>query len=616
VFALSADGTAAAGGNPADSYTPTNFQALQNGDTDIGSTAAVFLPAPPNSAVRHLAAQSGKDAKLRLLNLDNMSGQGGPGRTGGELSIINVPQGNQVLTMPAAWVNPADNRTWMFVANDTALAGMQLNIDGSGTPSLSTPWQSVTPGTSPIIANGVLYYATKAGQVRALDPTSGNILWRGSIGAIHWASPIVANGILYIADGGTSATGRLTAFSIGGVAPSVTPATTIQFSSANNSVNEGCATATLTVNRSGDLTGTTAVDFLTSDAQAQQRTDYTLASGTLTFAPGESSKTLQILITRDAYVEGNETLNVTLSNPTGCAVTGNPNTTSVTIIDDPTIPTGSQPIDDSATFVCQHYHDFLAREPDTAGATFWTGQIAQCGNDQSCIRTERDVVSNAFCFESEFQQTAAYVYRIYRAFFGNNQPFPNPNPDPQYPGEEKKVPGYLPFMKDRARVIGGAQLAQLQLGLANAAVQRPECLAKYPASLDGPGFVDAVLATIKNDLGVDLSTQRQALIDQFNTGGRGNVVYRLADDNAQNPINNRAFIDAEYNRAFVFTEYAGYLRRDSDMAGYLFWLAQVNSAPLRDVSQQHAMVCSFINSVEYQQRFSAAVTHSVSECSR
>ncbi len=164
-------------------------------------------------------------------------------------------------------------------------------------------------------------------------------------------------------------------------------------------------------------------------------------------------------------------------------------------------------------------------------------------------------------------------------------------------------------------MAGGASLAQAQLNLASAFVQRSQFVARYPASLDGPGFVDAVLATIHNDIGVDLTSERQFLIDLFNSGGRGAVLYRLADDNSQtNPINNRAFIDAEYNRAFVATQYFGYLRRDADMGGFLFWLGQVSSAPLRDVPKQHAMVCSFVTSAEYQQRFSSVVTHSNSEC--
>jgi hypothetical protein len=88
-------------------------------------------------------------------------------------------------------------------------------------------------------------------------------------------------------------------------------------------------------------------------------------------------------------------------------------------------------------------------------------------------------------------------------------------------------------------------------------------------------FVDALLTAIKNDTGVDLTSQRAALIILFSSGGRGAVLYRLADDDVNsNPINNRALIDEEYNRAFVFTQYAGYLSRDSDIGGFLFWLAR------------------------------------------
>jgi hypothetical protein len=137
-------------------------------------------------------------------------------------------------------------------------------------------------------------------------------------------------------------------------------------------------------------------------------------------------------------------------------------------------------------------------------------------------------------------------------------------------------------------------------------------LSKYPAGLPLDQFVDTVIAGIKNDSGVDLTSQRSALIS---LGSRGAILYRITDDNQQtNPINNRTFINAEYNRSFVASQYFGYLRRDADIGGFLFWLGQVSSAPLRDVSKQHAMVCSFTTSAEYQQRFSPLVTHSNAEC--
>ena len=155
-------------------------------------------------------------------------------------------------------------------------------------------------------------------------------------------------------------------------------------------------------------------------------------------------------------------------------------------------------------------------------------------------------------------------------------------------------------------------MAQSQLELANLFVQRPEFLAKYPANLSLDQFVDALLAAVQTTDGVNLTSQRNALIA---LGSRGAMIYRLADDNLQtNPLNNRAFIDAEYSRAFVTTQYFGYLRRDSDIGGFLFWLGQVSSAPLRDVPKQHAMVCSFVTSAEYQQRFSPTVTRTNADC--
>jgi hypothetical protein len=121
--------------------------------------------------------------------------------------------------------------------------------------------------------------------------------------------------------------------------------------------------------------------------------------------------------------------------------------------------------------------------------------------------------------------------------------------------------------------------------------------------------------TLQNDLGVNLSGQRTNLINVYNMeGGRGAVMYRLADDNAANPIANQVFIDEEYNRSFVLGQYFGYLRRNPDIPGFVFWLGQVNGAPVRDVPKQHAMVCSFITSGEFQLRFGAVASRNNNEC--
>jgi hypothetical protein len=208
VVALNADGTGA-GGQPLDSYTPADFQALEDQDADLGSTAPLPLPAPAGFPVPHVGVQAGKDGVVRLLNLDNLSNQGAaplPGRTAGELATVQVA--GDVLTAPAAWVNPADGSSWVFVATDSTVSAYALTASG-GSVALASKWTSAPGGTSPLVANDVLYLA-RGSSIQALTPASGVQLWSAAIGAVHWQSPVVANGVLYILD----QSAHLTAFAL------------------------------------------------------------------------------------------------------------------------------------------------------------------------------------------------------------------------------------------------------------------------------------------------------------------------------------------------------------------------------------------------------------------
>jgi outer membrane protein assembly factor BamB len=184
-----------------DSYTPTNFQQLQNADADLGSTAPAVLPRVPGSRIRHLAVQGGKDADLRLLDLDDLSGHGQPGQVGGELQLLHVPQGGDVLTAPAVWTDPASGTPWVLVANGSGITGLRVVVAVDGTPVLIPAWTDPHGGTSPVVASGIVFYAGGAG-LRALAATSGARLWSdGGPAPIHWQSPIVVNGRVFVADG-------------------------------------------------------------------------------------------------------------------------------------------------------------------------------------------------------------------------------------------------------------------------------------------------------------------------------------------------------------------------------------------------------------------------------
>ena len=90
----------------------------------------------------------------------------------------------------------------------------------------------------------------------------------------------------------------------------------VQFSAPTLSVNEGAGAATLTVNRTGITSGAATVDYATQDGTATQKGDYTIKRGTLSFAAGETSKTIEVPIVDDVFVEGSENFTVNLSNAT------------------------------------------------------------------------------------------------------------------------------------------------------------------------------------------------------------------------------------------------------------------------------------------------------------
>jgi hypothetical protein len=211
ILALNPDGTGS-NGNPVDSYTPTNFQALDNSDLDLGSTlpALVALPkgtlAPGGAPLSQVGVQGGKDGDLRLINPADLSGHGAPGFTGGEWSLVSGP-GGQILTAPAVWTD-SSGKLWVEVTTASHTTGYSINIDPTThVPSLNPVWNVATGNASPFVANGVLY-AAGGTTIHAYNAMTGALLWSAPVGSIHWQSPVVDGGSILLADG----SGNLTAW--------------------------------------------------------------------------------------------------------------------------------------------------------------------------------------------------------------------------------------------------------------------------------------------------------------------------------------------------------------------------------------------------------------------
>jgi hypothetical protein len=400
----------------------------------------------------------------------------------------------------------------------------------------------------------------------------------------------------------------------------------IKFSQSNYNVNENGKVVTITVTRSGDQSTAFSVDYTTPDDSsamsvlpcsnangvASPRCDFTTALGTLRFAAGDSSKTFNVLISQDTFVEGNETIALTLSNPTGAAGFAQPSdaNATVTIIDDDLSASSVNPIDDTDTFVRQTYHDFLNREPDADGLAFWKDNIDKC-NDPArrpagltaaqCLDVQRINTSAAFFLSIEFQNTGYFVERTYKSGFGDISPPTVPVPI-----------RFTNFLRDTQSIGAGvvvgvgnwqAQLDANKRAYALAFVQRPEFLSRYPALTSETAFVDALNA----NAGMVLTDgQRSALIAELAPNSsdpalRADVLMKVAD--------NAVLQQREFNRAFVLMQYFGYLRRNPDaapeatlnFAGFNFWLNKLNQFNGDYIGAE--MIKAFIGSAEYRKRF-------------
>jgi hypothetical protein len=92
--------------------------------------------------------------------------------------------------------------------------------------------------------------------------------------------------------------------------------------------------AVVTLSRVGNLNDAVTVNYVTHDGSAHAGQDYAGASGTLTFAAGEETKTIRVPLLDDAIREGGERFLVQLSDPSANAVLGAPSELQVVLVDD------------------------------------------------------------------------------------------------------------------------------------------------------------------------------------------------------------------------------------------------------------------------------------------
>ena len=544
-----ADGTATAGSDYqatsgtltfAPGETSKTITVLVNGDTTVepDETFFVNLSNPTNATIA-------KGQGIGVINNDDA-----PPPPSLTINDVTVTEGNSGTTDATftATLSSSSNQTVTVqyaTADGTATAGSDYQAS-SGTLTFA-PGQ--TSKTITVLVNGdTSIESDETFSVNLSNATNATIADAQGIGTI----------------------------SNDDVAP---PAPTVQLSAATYTVAEDAGHFTITVTRINTASAAT-VNYGTSDpsglaecatvsGNASQRCDYTQVFGKLSFAAGESSKTVTVPVIDDVYAEGQEGFFFTLSNPGG-ATLGTRSTATLIITDNDSNSSAPNPINGTDFFVLQHYLDFLNREPDPGGFKGWRDTLNNCASgDTRCDRIE---VSSSFFRSPEFQERGYFVYRFYSSSLG-------------------RKPNYEEFMPDLSRVSGfltEQEKEDNKAAFVEEFMSRQEFKNKYDSQTTATGYVDTLLQAA----GLPNHPSRAGWIDGLNKGTltRAKVLRELAESTE---VQQKFF-----NEAFVVMQYFGYLRRNPDKL-YLDWIKTMNDSG----GNYRIMVNGFLNSQEYRSRF-------------
>jgi len=164
-------------------FTPLDQAHLNSSDTDLGSSAPALLG-------HDRVVLAGKDGVLRVLELSRLDGQlpGSRARLGGEIQRLATPGGAELFSTPAVWRR--GSRTTVFVADEAGTAAYVLEAG-----RLDRAWINSNPGSSPVMAGGLLYvYDLASGGIYVYRPGSGSPIAKLPGRPGHWNSPIVVDG--------------------------------------------------------------------------------------------------------------------------------------------------------------------------------------------------------------------------------------------------------------------------------------------------------------------------------------------------------------------------------------------------------------------------------------
>ncbi|QOV22627.1 beta strand repeat-containing protein, partial [Anabaenopsis elenkinii] len=390
-YTLSAANLTAIGQGEGKTITASQTDAAGNIGTSPAFTFAVDTIAPAAPVINTVAEDNIIDAQEAQAGL-TITGTGEPGATvtlvfdsgttltGGNTVVVN-PDGTWSVAVVAADVEAFGEGGERITATQTDAAG---NVSPSATQDITVvvdtidsfiaiaPTNAVQPegnsGTTPFT-----FTVTRTGDTNVTSTANWAVTGTGvnPATADDFADGVFPSGTVTFAPGQTSQV--ITVNVQGDTIPEPNETFRVTLSGATNATittatatgtilnddaslaiapldatrlegNEGLTPFTFTVTRRGDTTGTSSANWAVTGtgenpANADDFAGGVFPSGTVTFAPGQTSQVITVNVQGDTVVEPNETFRVTLSEATNATITTA--TATGTILNDDVPATGS-----------------------------------------------------------------------------------------------------------------------------------------------------------------------------------------------------------------------------------------------------------------------------------
>ena len=242
-------------GQPTDYWAPTNWQQLDNGDTDLGGVSATLVNVP-GATPSQLVLALGKDGMAYLLNRNNLGGIAAP------VASANLP--TAVRGQSAATYRTSQGTYFVFHTESNAVAAYK--VTPTNPPTIVSAWTMSQTGlgsafvTSTDGTNNVIVWVAGGGgdgRLHGYNGDTGAVVYAGGganemmTGTRKWNTGIVARGRIYY-----PADNKIYAFNLPTGTPTPTPTATATPTATPTATATATPTATATATPTATATAT------------------------------------------------------------------------------------------------------------------------------------------------------------------------------------------------------------------------------------------------------------------------------------------------------------------------------------------------------------------------